>query len=100
MSMPEEPQSAPACQNRNEAFGEGGGPVASPGLQQEQARDNPGPARVRLSGSGNGMSSDMAASTMSGTLPTANGQSQSTYTNKKCSRISSSKSEQWHQDAP
>jgi hypothetical protein len=84
MSMPSEPQSAPAYQNRNEAFGEGGGPVASPGLAQQQQSENAqGPARVRPTGSGNGMSADQAEATMSGQLPTANGQAQSTYTSKK-----------------
>jgi hypothetical protein len=36
-----------------------------------------------MSGSGNGMSADQASSTMSGSLPTSNGQSQSTYEGKK-----------------
>ena len=93
MSMPNESQqmggvqSSSAYQNRNAAMNEGinGGPVAtSAGLQQQQAQENAaGPARVRPTGSGNGMSSDQAEATMSGQLPTANGQAASTYQSKK-----------------
>jgi hypothetical protein len=92
MSMPDG-ESAPAFQDRNQSFGTGANgfqgetpaPVGSPGLAQQQARDNAnnGGARVQMSGSGNGMSADQASSTMSGSLPTSNGQSQSTYEGKK-----------------
>lgn len=81
-------QSSPAFQDRNQAFSQPytqtPAPVGSPGLQQQQAQDNSaGPARVRPTGSGNGMSSDQAEATMSGQLPTANGQAESTYASKK-----------------
>ena len=64
--------------------GETPAPVGSPGFQQQQAQENAaGPARVRQSGSGNGMSADQASNTMSGMLPTGNGQAESTYASKK-----------------
>ena len=85
-------QSSPAYQNRNQSFGTGmngfqgetPAPVGSPGLQQAQAQANSGgPARVRPTGSGNGMSAGQSEATMSGMLPTANGQADSTYATKK-----------------
>jgi len=75
-----------AYQNRNAAMNDGinGGPTASPGLQQQAQQDNQGgPARVRMSGSVNGISQAQATDTFSGTLPTSNGQSQSSFEAKK-----------------
>ena len=64
--------------------GEAPAPVGSAGLQQQQAQENSGgPARVKLSGSLNGMSESQATNTMSGMLPTSNGQAESTYASKK-----------------
>ena len=76
-----------AYQNRNAAMNEGinGGPVAtSAGLQQAQARDNSGgPARVRLTGSLNGLSQSQSTDTANGMLKTANGQAADSYANTK-----------------
>lgn len=82
------PQQPPAYENRSSAFsqghGMGGSPVASQGLAQDQAKMNSaGPPKVRMTGSGNGMAPSMATATMSGLLPTANGQAENTYEMKK-----------------
>jgi hypothetical protein len=92
MSMPNESQpmggvlnQPEAVQSRIGAFNEGHGmPTTSPGQSQDQqAMNSSGPARVHPSGSGNGMSADQASNTMSGVLPTGNGQAESTYATKK-----------------
>lgn len=75
-------QSAPAYQNRNTAMTEG--IRGSAGLQaDQQAMNSAGPPKVRMTGSGNGMSAGQAQQTMSGMLPTANGQAENTYESKK-----------------
>jgi hypothetical protein len=78
-------QSPPAYEDRTAAFAAGHGmPTTSPGLSQDQQQMNSGgPPRVRPSGSGNGMSAGQSEATMSGMLPTANGQAESTYASKK-----------------
>ena len=78
----------PAYENRTDSFAQGhattGPVVGSPGLaQDQQSMNSSGPARVRQSGSGNGMSAGQSEATMSGMLPTANGQADSTYASKK-----------------
>lgn len=85
MTTPAEPmggvQSAPAYQNRLSAMTEG--IRGSAGLQADQQAMAQGPPKVRMTGSGNGMSQGQATSTMSGLLPTANGQAENTYESKK-----------------
>lgn len=90
MTTPTEPMGGvlnqpEAVQSRIGAFNEGHGmPTTSPGLSQDQqAMNSGGPVRVRPSGSGNGMSAGQSEATMSGMLPTANGQAESTYATKK-----------------
>ena len=90
MSMPNsEPMGGvlnqpPAIQNRNEAFGQSySGPTASPGLQQAAAQAQQGPARVRLTGSGLGMSAEQSAATMGGQLSTQNGSASDSYNSMK-----------------
>jgi hypothetical protein len=75
----------PAIQNRVGAFNEGHGmPMTSPGLSQDQQKMNSaGPPKVKMTGSGNGMAASQATATMSGLLPTANGQAENTYESKK-----------------
>lgn len=88
MSMPEEPMGG--VQNRNDAFTEGVSgagamaPSIPPSLLQRQANMNSGgPARVKYSGSSNGMSQSMYQGTMGGMFPTQNGSAADTYQTKK-----------------
>ena len=88
MSMPNEPQSAPAYQDRGEAFAQGhqmeGSPVTSPGLAQQQAQqEQQGPPRVRLTGSGLGMSAEQSEATMGGMLKPQNGIADDSYNDMK-----------------
>lgn len=91
MSMPNEAQPMGGVQNRNEAFNQGqnGAGALTPAmpqsfLQRQQQMNPGGPAKVRMSGSGNGMSASQATNTMSGMLPdTGNGSAPSTYESKK-----------------
>jgi hypothetical protein len=102
--IPNEPQpmggvqSSPAFQNRVQSFGTGqngdqgeapapvgAAPAAVPTsfLQRQQAMNSGGPARVRLTGSGNGMSSGQSQATMGGMLKPQNGIASDSYNNMK-----------------
>jgi hypothetical protein len=83
---------SPAFQDRNQSFGTGmngfqgetPAPVGSPGLQHQQAQENAaGPARVKMSGSMNGMADSQYKATLGGMFGTQNGQADSTYETKK-----------------
>jgi hypothetical protein len=64
--------------------GETPAPVGSPGLAAAQARDNAaGSARVKMSGSMNGMADSQYKATLGGMFGTQNGQADSTYETKK-----------------
>jgi hypothetical protein len=79
-------QSAPAYQNRNEAFGDGhqmGGPTVSPGLAQDQQKMNGQPAVVHPATSLNGMSQGQYSATMGGSLATENGMAAGQYEQSK-----------------
>jgi hypothetical protein len=82
MSMPSEPQSAPAYTNRNTAMAEGVHGSAGLAAQQQQANSG-GPAKVRLTGSGNGMSAGQGQATMNGMLKPQNAAASDTYNNVK-----------------
>lgn len=76
-------------QNRIDAMNEGisGGPQLAPQVPpsfiQKQAQLNGGPARVRLTGSMNGMAESQYKATLGGMFGTQNGQAESTYETKK-----------------
>jgi hypothetical protein len=88
----------PAFQSRNQSFGMGqngdqgeaptpvgAAPAAVPSsfLDRQQQMNSGGPARGRLTGSGNGMSSGQSQATMGGMLKPQNGIASDSYNNMK-----------------